>query len=197
MEYLSDFLRRSVAHSVPIVGLVFSLGVALPLAQTPALGDVARKESERRKTQDPAVKVYTNKDLPAPARGRAAEQKPEADAPPLESTTTGQGAKSEGEGKSGEATRDEAWWKARIQDAREELRRNELFAEALQSRVNALSRDFVNRDAPPQRRAIGEDRTEALNELSRVQAEIDRGKKAIADIEEEARQAGVPAGWLH
>ena len=205
MESLSGFLHKSMAHALPVAVLVLSLGVALPLAQNPALGDVAKKESERRKAQEPAAKVYTNKDLPASAKGRpsvppagetapaspaATEQKPQPDGQPVEA------AKPEEETKPGKDTRDEAWWKARMLEAREELRRNELFAEALQSRINALSREFVNRDAPPQRRAIGEDRTEALNELSRVQAEIERGKKAIADIQEEARQAGVPAGWL-
>lgn len=206
MEYLSGFLHKSMAHALPVAGLVLSLGIAVPLAQSPALGEVARKESERRKTQAPAAKVYTNKDLPASAKGRPSvppagetapaspagtEQKPEADGRPVEA------AKPEEETKPGKAARDEAWWRARMLEAREELRRNELFAEALQSRINALSREFVNRDAPPQRRALAEDRTEALNELSRVHAEIERGKKAIADIQEEARQAGVPAGWLH
>ena len=51
---------------------------------------------------------------------------------------------------------------------REELRRNEMFAEALQTRINALSRDYVGRDNPAQRRQIGQDRAEALSELSRV-----------------------------
>ena len=79
---------------------------------------------------------------------------------------------------------------------REELRRNEMFAEALQTRINALSRDYVSRDNPAQRRQIGQDRAEALSELARVKQDVERGKKQIADIEEEARKAGVPPGWL-
>jgi uncharacterized protein with ATP-grasp and redox domains len=92
--------------------------------------------------------------------------------------------------------KDEAWWKNRINLAREELRRNEAFAEALQTRINSLSTDFVNRDDPFQRAKIGEDRDKALAELSRVKAEVVNGKKLIEDIEEEARRAGVPPGWL-
>ena len=80
--------------------------------------------------------------------------------------------------------------------AREELRRNEMFAEALQTRINALTEDFVSRDDPAQRAEIGEDATEALAELERVKQEVEHGKKQIADIEEEARKAGVPPGWL-
>jgi hypothetical protein len=69
-------------------------------------------------------------------------------------------------------------------------------AEAFQSRVNALTTDFVNRDDPYQRAQIAVDRQKALAELERVKTEIVRLKQQIADIEEEARQAGVPPGWL-
>jgi SMC interacting uncharacterized protein involved in chromosome segregation len=80
--------------------------------------------------------------------------------------------------------------------ARTELSRNEIFLEALQSRVNALNTDFVNRDDPAQRQVLANDRQRALAEMERVRGEIDKLKKQIAEIEEEARQAGVPPGWL-
>jgi len=35
-----------------------------------------------------------------------------------------------------------------------------------------------------------------FSELNRVKSDVERGKKQIADIEEEARKAGVPPGWL-
>ena len=62
--------------------------------------------------------------------------------------------------------------------------------------MNALSADFVNRDDPYQRAKIGEDRQKALAEMDRVKVEIAEQKKKIEDIEEEARKAGVPPGWL-
>ena len=92
--------------------------------------------------------------------------------------------------------KDQAYWKNRMATAREELRRSEMFAEALQTRVNTLNKDFSSRDNPAQRSAIGADRTEALNELTRVKQDVERGKKQITDIEEEARKAGVPPGWV-
>ena len=163
-------------------------------AQTPSLGEVAKKESDRRKAAGNAGKVYTNKDLPASA------QKPATPAAGTESTipldpvaaATEQKPEAKPEGE----TKDEAWWRNRIAAAREELRRNEMFAEALQTRINSLGRDFVSRDNPVQRARISEDRAEALSELNRVKQEIGRGKKQIEDIEEEARKGGVPPGWL-
>lgn len=71
-----------------------------------------------------------------------------------------------------------------------------MFLEALQSRVNALATDFVNRDDPFQRAQIGQERQNALAEMDRVKADVERLKKDIETLEEEARKAGVPPGWL-
>ena len=73
---------------------------------------------------------------------------------------------------------------------------SQTFAEALQTRINALTADFTSRSDPAQRDRIFADRQKALAELDRVRKEIDDGKKAIADIQEEGRKAGVPAAWV-
>ena len=175
-------------------------------AQTPTLGEVAKKEADRRKAQPPAGKVYTNKDLPPSAQAPAAAAPASGQAPadPVAAATAEKPAEAKPEGEqkpeqkpeaAGEQ-KDEGWWKNRMMSTREELRRNEMFAEALQTRINALSRDYTSRDNPAQRRQIGQDRAESLSELNRVKQDIDRGKKQIAEIEEEARKAAVPPGWL-
>jgi len=171
-------------------------------AQTPTLGEVAKKEADRRKAQPAAGKVYTNKDLPPSAQAPAAPSGAGTGAPvdPVAAATAEKPAepKPEGEAKPEPAgeQKDEAWWKNRMMSTREELRRNEMFAEALQTRINSLSRDYTSRDNPAQRRQIGQERAESLSELNRVKSDVERGKKQIADIEEEARKAGVPPGWL-
>ena len=80
--------------------------------------------------------------------------------------------------------------------AREALRRSEMFRDALQSRINALTTDFTARDDPYQRALIADDRQKALAELAQVGKDIESGKKGITDIEEEARRASVPPGWI-
>ena len=90
----------------------------------------------------------------------------------------------------------EDYWKSRIGSAREDLRRNEMFRDALQTRINALTNDFSARDDPAQRAQIADDRQKALAEMDRVAGEIDKLQKEIAAIQEEGRQAGVPAGWI-
>jgi hypothetical protein len=195
-------------HKVPagsvLIAIAIALGVSAASAaagQAPTLGDVAKKEADRRKAQPSTGKVYTNKDLPPSAQKPAAAATPAAEAPaPADpvAAATGQKAdegKAPGEKPQGDQ-KDQAYWKGRMTAAREELRRAEMFAEALQTRINTLNQDFSSRDNPAQRSRIGADRTEALNELTRVKLDVGRAKKQVADIEEEARKAGVPPGWL-
>jgi hypothetical protein len=202
--------------TVALCGAAAAL-VARPVAGQ-SLADVARKEQERRKAatsaaksdkdkeKDKAKKVYTNDDLgpgglqpeapPAqaasgqaapPAPGTHTHEAPAAQAPP---------PAADAEAPAAGENRDENWWRNRITTARADLQRQTLFLEAIQSRVNALTTDFVNRDDPAQRDQIAVERQKNLSELERVQKEIERLKKQVAEIEEEARRAGVPAGWL-
>jgi MoxR-like ATPase len=66
----------------------------------------------------------------------------------------------------------------------------------LQSRLNALATDIVNRDDPAQRSQLAIERLRALAELDHTRVAISEQVKAIADIEEDARKSGVPPGWL-
>lgn len=163
-----------------------------------SLGDVARKEEARRKAVRSVGKIYTNESLkdqppmlPAPQASAAASGAPQA-----ASASSAQEQAGAAEQKPDEPKKDEAYWRARMTEAREGLARAQTFQEALQSRINALSTDFVNRDDPAQRSRIAADRQKALAELDRVKREIQSYQKSIVDIEEEARRAGVPPGWL-
>lgn len=178
----------------PALAMVTAVTIGAPLfAQTP-LADVARKEAERRKSQPPAAKVYTNKDLPESAQKPAAP--PPTSAPAGEPGAAPEQAQEQKPPAQPDEQKTEAWWKSRMAQAHEELRRNEIFAESLQSRINALTREYALPISGARRVAVGEQRAEAIAELGRVKQEVERGKKQIADIEEEARKAGVPPGWL-
>jgi hypothetical protein len=202
-------MTRGLAGMVLLTLTVTALPAFAFAQQQPPLAEVARQEAERRKTVKGTQKVITTKDLPESARrapGTAApasasgEAAPAAGAHGAEQAPTDPKAVADAKASAKPDVKadakDEAAWRARMEQAREAVRRNEAFAEALQSRINGLTRDFVNRDNPVQRSKIGEDRQKALDELERVRNEVEQSKKRIADIEEEARKAGVPAGWL-
>jgi cell division septation protein DedD len=168
------------------------LGASSVAAQTPTLAEVAKQEQDRRKVTPPPTKVLTNKDLPkvvspgTPAVPADAAKTDAASEP--EATKTAQEPR--------EPVKDEVWWRARISDPRERMHRDEVLLDALQARVNGLTSDFTGRDDPYQRARIGEDRQKAIVEMERVRIEIGELKKKIDDIEEEARRASVPPGWL-
>ena len=183
-----------------VTGFGAALLVCSVAASAQTLGDLAKQEEARRKAIASPAKVYTNESLrpapqpstPAPSTGAAAatststsSSTPDASTgSPDASTSAASGAQSE------------AAWKKKMTDARDALDRSKTFADALQSRINALTNDFFARDDPAQRAQIGADRDKALAELDRVKKEIDANTKAIADIQDDARKAGVPAGWV-
>jgi hypothetical protein len=190
MSHFSTLWRTRLMPSAIAAVLLVSAAVPLGAQSAAPLGELAKKEQDRRKTVKAPGKVYSNKDLPASPEPAAPSGT--GALPPATTTDTKQDAPKPPP----KDEKDEAWWHDRVVQARESQRRNEAFAEALQSRINALSADVVNRDDPYQRARLAEDRQKAVAELSRVTAEIEQAKKELAAIDEEARQAGVPPGWL-
>ena len=186
---------RRLSLVVALVLIVLSSAVG---AQS--LADVARAEQARRKEQPKPSKVYTNDSIKTditqstpsvvPSDGTAPAAPADAVAPAPASAEAPKADSAGGE------RRDQAYWKGRMTSAREQLERSKTFGDALQSRVSALTQDFVNRDDPAQQSVIAQNRVKAVAELERVQREIVSQTKAIAAIEDEARKAGVPPGWL-
>jgi hypothetical protein len=172
--------------------LVGGVGAVRPSGQS--LGDVARKEEERRKEVKNPAKVYTNKDLGAPIQGGTPD-----------SATPGSGTSSEASREAAKAAddkasdgpaKDQAYWGKRKKDLQNALDRGKTQVDAMQTRINALTADFASRDDPIQRAGIERDRQGALKELARLQQDIKDTQKALTDLDEEARKAGVPPGWL-
>ncbi len=174
--------------------LIAALLLAVPfLAGAQGLAEVARAEQARRKTVTRPGKVYTNTDLnPDITASRSENATPAAPDPTQVPSVNLPGGKAEPVA----PEKDQAYWSARINAARAALDRSKVFADALQSRINALTTDFTNRDDPAQRAVIERDRQRSVAELDRVKKEIADQTKAIADIQEEARKAGVPPGWV-
>lgn len=196
---LSSSWLRPVAGGIAAAVLWGGAGLLLRAQAAPTLGELAQKEQERRKTLKASGKVYSNRDLPkTPEAAQPAGPPPPAAPPPPGPATVKTVPADPAAKRSGPDgdEKNEAWWRGRMMQAQEAQRRGEAFAEALQSRINALSADAVNRDDPYQRAKAAEDRQKAIAELGRVTREIDEAKKEIASIEEEARQAGAPPGWI-
>jgi hypothetical protein len=169
------------------------LGLALAsAASAQSLGEVAKKEESRRKAAANAGKVYTNDNL-RPSDGVAP---PPASAAPAGSAEASSAQPKAEEKPADGPKKDEAYWRGRVTQIRDNLQRAKMFQEALQTRINSLSHDFSSRDDPAQRGVVANDRQKALSELDRVKKEIADYEKQLTDLEDEARRAGVPPGWL-
>ena len=182
-----------------IVRLLSATGVAAVLvvtAEAQSLGDLARREEARRKAIKTPGKVLTNDTVRSTAPSVPAAP-PVAPAPASSTpAAAAPGATAEKPKPEPDRKAQETAWRQRINAARDALQRSQIFAEALQSRINGLTADFTSRDDPAQRAVVANDRQKALAELDRVRNDIAQQTKAIADIQEEARRAGVPPGWL-
>jgi hypothetical protein len=188
--------------------ILVTLVALLALASTTwaqSLAELAKKEEERRKAIKEPAKVITNDDLKKYGRP-ASPEPPKTDAAAAEAAK-GDAAKPDAakpdaakadadKPKSSEPAKDEAWWRSRMTEARATLERSRLMADALQSRINQLWADFTARADPVQQRALGDERNKAIAELEKLKKDMEDQKQAIADIETEARRAGVPPGWL-
>jgi hypothetical protein len=204
----ATFISRATAATAAAL-LVCT--VALP-ASAQSLADAAEKEAARRKALKGPVKIVTNEDLrPVPAAppstaapsaasaaGEAQPPVPAAEpaehaAPAAEAPAEAAGA---GEPAGAGSGQGEAYWRQRITLALQQRDQNAFLIEAVQTRINALTADFSARDDPFQRAKIGEARQRTLDELDRMKRNQVALEKQVADIQEEARRANVPPGWL-
>ena len=186
-------------HAVSLLRLLSAIGLAVSVAAPSAaqsLGELAKKEDARRKAVKASGKVLTNdtiRSVPAPLPAAAPTASP---APASTPAKAGDAAADKKLKPEDDPKAQEASWRMRMQSARDALQRSQVFAEALQSRINGLTADFTSRDDPAQRAAVANERDKALAELNRVKDDIVKQTKAIADIQEDARKGGIPPGWL-
>jgi hypothetical protein len=186
--------------AMPRLILVIALSVTTAgqvLAQP--LAEIARREEARRSRIAKPSPVITNKDL-RPTDRLAAPPPPLAPAPSdtAPAPPAGDAPADATEPEDEEAAReaDEQAWRQKMADAKTNLERSQMYHDALQSRINALWAEFTGKDDPAQRAVVELERKKAIAEQERVKEEIEERRKAIADLEEEARRAGVPPGWL-
>jgi hypothetical protein len=175
--------------SARLIAVVMIVGAFAGRAYGQTLADVAKKEEERRKKAPAPAKVYTNKDLsPTPTA---------APVPPATASTAKPADDKAGKDTTEkEQPKDQEYWSGRMKALQQQLDHDSTFADALQSKINALTTDFSARDDPAQRAVIERERQKSIAEQNRLKKAIEDDKKAIADLQEEARRAGVPPGWL-
>jgi hypothetical protein len=196
-----------------ITGMVIAglfLGQAASAAAQ-SLADVARQEQERRKQIAEPARVYTDADaekhLPVttaaarPASGESAAPGADAAATPAGGHDAAAGGAASPSGTPAPATKKaeaegEAAWRARVDEARDGLARSRRLLEALEQQAMRAAVGAAAAIAAGQAAAADADDGARMKEMQRLRAEMEKFSATLAGIEEEARRAGVPPGWV-
>lgn len=169
-------------HQCPIV-VVVALAYAVP-ASAQSLADAAAKEATRRAAIAKPTKVYTERDIAGESVPAvvAASQAPNIDVIPSKKAIAID-------------AKDEVYWKDRMRALKlklaEDLDRGEAATRHFLSISSMLARaDFATRVglSPEVARAAADSRQWV--------ATVNADRRQIVELEEEARRAGVPPGWL-
>lgn len=172
--------------------LAACLGVVVPSAEQ-SLADVARNAEAVRNASPgrPRAKVYTNKDL------STVDHLPPAPTTPKPSPTVAEPAPLAPSHRQGPFdVKGEAYWRDRMRPLRERLDSARALADDTKRRAETLMRSA---DRCFMLGVVCADYTESLrlmDEHKTLVADVARAERDIAALEEEARRAGVPPGWL-
>lgn len=171
---------------------VMAVALTTSALEAQGLAELARQEAARRKTVVVPGRVFTNADLPLEMqepRGPSGAEAPQASAAPPDERDPAAGADAE-------VLRGEKYWKDLIDGARAAQDRTKVLIDAVESRLRALATDIASRDDPAERGRLERDRQQTLKVLAALTAELEEQRGAGAALEERARQAKVPPGWI-
>jgi len=192
---------------VRLVSLLVVAACGASSVHAQSLGEIARKEEERRKAIKTSGKVFTEADLkrfggvqpasepvavpaaaPTAAEGTTPARPAEGGAAAVEGGQPGAGAAA------AEPERDEAWWRRQFAEARQKLASSRPTYQALRLQYDLLG--AVLTDDPAERARIDREREHMKTEIDRLGQQVDSLARALATLEEEARRANVPPGWI-
>ncbi len=179
-------MRKLFATSVLLLALP-----AVGLGQS--LGAAAQKEKDRRKkNQESGVKakVVTDEDMAA-----AHQDAPKTEAspsPPRSLFAPPQGETESSDSSERVRKQQEASWRARMTQANARLERAKKAYDTLSQMYLAPGEYYVDEKG----RAVILSAEELQRMTARAKAELEAAQKAVENLEDEARRANIPPGWL-
>jgi len=161
------------------------------------LGTLSRREALRRTMTGQSRASLSNLSLPEPPPAAISSEAPPvtAGATGDESIAAAAAAAAEG-GQKPEQKKDEGWWRDRMAKARQALAKDEAALPVAEGKVAAMTTEVINMDDPARQSKLRQQLMVTLAEVERLKGQIEADKKGIADIQVEARRAGVPPGWI-
>jgi hypothetical protein len=183
---------------IPLAVAAFVTWLASPPI---SVADAAQHEAARRALMAKSTSVVSNDTLPPPRFTEVTAAAAEAAA----ATAAAQAAAQERTVIPGppppperapEPDDPEKTWRERVASMKKTFADDQAKLAALESHVPLLQNQFLSRDDPAQRQALGLELSKALNDLDALRTKIQASRAAMEKLQEEARRAGVPPGWL-
>lgn len=196
----------------PWFGLVAVLTLAAGSLPAQSLGELAakekrRREEEQKKNKGPA-RVVTTEDLARvqgatatePAKPVSAQElggtrrRSDADEPdqdrPREKPANPEGEAPERGGQ------DEKTWRAQAAELRQEIQAAEQKLKALEEQVNKLFGDIQRSTDTYEILRLRGEQDKLGEQIKMAKRELDGVRQELVQLEESARRAGVPPGWI-
>lgn len=156
----------------------------------PTPSPARRSLGELQKGSPPPKRVYGNQDLPSPSASP-----PEGKSVP---TPPAEAQAAVDAGRAGDEGASERYWRQRADRLREEIRGADQSVRQIEEKIAALRNDLAptNLMDPNREQTRQAQIHAAIQELEAAKGRAADLRKALDDLEEEARRKGVPPGWL-
>ena len=180
-------------------------------AQAQTIADVARRERAARAADQSGVSI-TNASLkkkpgvteekppaqtatpPKPAAATPSVSATPAAATPAATTPTTPAPAAAAPAAQPAAGADEKAWREKFETARTDVRRAENQVALAQLELNSANRDYLTRSFDPDGRGLTAIAS-AKQKLTDANTAVTNAKAKLAQLEEDLRRAGAPAGW--
>jgi predicted nucleic acid-binding Zn-ribbon protein len=185
----------------------FVLLVAVPVVVgAQSLGEVAKRQEEKKKKKStqPPSKVYTEEDLKKARESGSGTVNvlPEigsSSSPAASERPSGsEGGPARGENSVNAGPHDESSWRAEAGRRRDAVKVADSRVQMLEAQVAGLRSDMSPTNTQDPNRLQNQDRElrQALDNLEAARRELDTARQSLANLDDEARRAGVPPGWV-
>ena len=178
-----------------LFGLLFVFAVTTCSAEDSPLVQAAKKEKERRAKIEP-TKVLTNQDI---------EEVRKKTTLGIESTSTEESTTEakQGETKTAEKEKDlatdESYWTGRRETAEAKVSAAEAKVRQLQDDISTMNKAFYidgSADGVSQQPLLSDELNKRQELIDEANKELSDAKGELDGLEDEARQAGAPSGWV-
>ena len=173
----------------PFLRVVTFIIFSCAFVQAQTVADLARKEKARQQSNTTKTLVITNDNLKSSPPESPGDAKPAAVTPPTTLVIPDPSA-----GTTTPGGRDEKWWRDQFGKTREEIQRLEKEIPVLENNVKTANFEFLTRSYDPDGR--GRKAIDAANlALEQAKGDLGKSQQRLAQLEEDLRRGGGPAGW--